>query len=230
MKILTIATVLSAVLLLTAVMPVAEAQGGQGGQRRVTITFTEPETAAKNHTVALANGSAEAKFTVRYSTGGGGMMGGGFGGGACQPGTKMTIPLIVEPVPEGATITVEPANAVYDLGTPVPPPPVGTTPPRTTTHMLKISWAVGNLSAPLKQEINVTHKAGVVSGGQCASPMPPTTGATPGKASLNITAPYVVPAKVKAVAKAEEGFLPGPGFVVVILALGLVLLAGRRRE
>lgn len=214
-----------------AFVPMAAAQGQGQGQRRVTIEFTEPETAAKNRTVDLKDGKAEAKFRVGYQRTGGG--GGGPMGGAgflqvCQPGTTMNIKLKAEPVPEGAQIEIVPPTATYQIGQQIPPPVPPTGGGRVyTQHTVTVHWAVANLTKPTKVEFNLTHEAGTIAGGQCL-PSAPNTGNMPAKASLNLTLPFSPPViKPKAVAK-EDGFLPGPGFVVVLLGLALVLALGRR--
>ncbi|MBI2076790.1 MAG: hypothetical protein HYT80_00250 [Euryarchaeota archaeon] len=234
-KILRTVTVLSALALLIAFIPAAAAQGGQGQNRPVMIEIVSPDKAKTNKTMDIVNGSAEAKFRVGYSrTSGGGGGGGPMGGGflrVCQPGTMMNIKLKTDPAEiPGAHIMISPAQVSYDIGQQVPP----SAPMQGNTRVWKDATITihyqGNLTKPTLAPFNLTHEAGTVSGPGC-QPSAPTTGnpAQHAKVGMNLTLPYTPPAiKAKAVPK-EEGFLPGPGFVVVLLGLALVLALGRRR-
>ena len=233
-KILRTLTVLSALVMLTAFIPAVAAQGGQGGQNRpVLIEILSPEKAKTNKTMDIVNGSSDMKFRIGYSRtsgGGGGAMGGGFLR-ACQPGTNMNIKVKIDPADiPGAHPMFAPATFAWDIGQQVPPQ----APMQGNTRVWKEGTLTihyeGNVTKPTALGFNLTHEAGTVSGPGC-QPSNPNTGNVANfvKIGMNLTLPYTPPAiKAKAAPK-EEGFLPGPGFVVVMLGLALVVALGRRR-
>jgi hypothetical protein len=221
--------ILTVLLIAASLVPMAEAQGGRGGNRGpIRFEWTAPDSVkSANHSVALnKDGMGEATFRVGYSGGGGG--GGPTGmasfARACQPGTKFEVPLIIDttatPLVAPHMVSITPPKAVFDISTGAPSVPPGSPATKwSEKHVVSVHYEVKNATVDMAT-LNITTGPAVITGGQCA-PTGPTITAGQAKTWANFTFPPK-PAAVKAVPAPAES--PGVDFVSVAL-IGLVALA-----